>query len=96
MVVHAMHGFPPINVVFQPFAVVSFVGRSIFNLGGFNRDLGVEARAGFVSYDHDQVGVWDHVDTERPFAVGRMTKRQFSLDWHGFAIPVESLFVQFV
>ena len=36
MVVHAMHGFPPINVVFQPFAVVSFVGRSILNLGGFD------------------------------------------------------------
>ena len=74
MVVHAMHGFPPINVVFQPFAVVSFVGRSVLDLSRLNRDLGIEARASFVSYDHDQVGVWDHIDTERPFTIGRMAK----------------------
>ena len=66
MILEAFFRLLPENVVLEPLAVVGAVRRSVVDLSGLDGDFGGEARAQLVSHNQDQVGVRDHLDTERP------------------------------
>ena len=65
MVMRAVSGFSPVDVVLELLAVVGAIG-AVLDLGGLDVDLGGKARTQLVSNDQDQVGVRNKLDTERP------------------------------
>ena len=65
MIIEAVWWHTPVDTVFQPFTVGCFIGRPIFHFCRLYRNFGGKAGTHFVSDYHDQICMWDKINTKR-------------------------------
>ena len=101
VVVEALGGLQPVDVVLEPVAVGRLVGGAVLDLGGLDGDLGGEAGAQLVGHDEDHVGVRDELHAEGALALALVAVLEVALHRDGLAgllvLPrVELLVVELV